>query len=385
VCAVVRGARPLYASPAAPPETTPDSRGATHKRVSRTVAYLIAHALTLTPLLPLDAAAQVEIAGRAARITVGGRLHTQFATTSVEGVPGRFFHRRARIQADVRVGDFLDGRVEPDFAGGRATLQDAWARLTFDPALAVSLGQFKRAFSGIELASSTDMSLIERDGAIPGQGCAGVGDACSFSRLTQQLGHDGRDLGIRLEGTLLERLSYTGTVTNGQGGNAAEMNDAKSFSGRLQVGASDRVQLGVFAGLHDHRIAPDVEDTQHAAAFGADLEVGTWRGGLHLLAGIVAGENWRAGPDADFLAVQALATYYAPVDRTLLVGVEPLLRAGWADPDRDAQDVAGLLLTPGVMLYFEGKNGISLNLDAYSPDGEGDAEWSLKVQGYLFF
>jgi hypothetical protein len=354
-------------------------------RTSRTFPQLVACALALVLLCPPDAAGQVEIAGRAAQITVGGRLQTQFAATSVDDVPSRFFHRRARIQMDVRAGDVIDGRVEPDFAGGRATLQDAWVRLTVDPAFAVSLGQFKRAFSGIELASSTDLALIERDGAIPAQGCPGVGDACTFSRLTQQLGHDGRDVGLRVEGAPLERLTYLATLTNGEGANAVDANDAKSFSGRVQLEASDAVRLGVYAGVHDYRSLTAPEDTRYAQALGADVEIGTWRSGFHLLAGVVAGDNWRAGREASFLAVHALATYHASIGRALLSGVEPLLRAGWADPDRRTGDVAALIFTPGLMLYFGGRNGVSLNLDAYRPDGERSSEWSLRVQSYLYF
>ena len=37
------------------------------------------------------------------------------------------------------------------------------------------------------------------------------------------------------------------------------------------------------------------------------------------------------------------------------------------------------------MLYFVGRNGLSLNLDWYSPDGDDDSEWSFKTQLYLYF
>ncbi len=66
------------------------------------------------------------------------------------------------------------------------------------------------------------------------------------------------------------------------------------------------------------------------------------------------------------------------------VAVEPLARVSWADPDADADDDAGLLLTPGLLAYVGGRNKIGANVDVYSPQG-GETEWSLKVQTFLHF
>jgi hypothetical protein len=185
---------------------------------------------------------------------------------------------------------------------------------------------------------------------------------------------------------MLGRVSYMGTLTNGQGPNAADVNDAKSLAGRVEVQAAENLRLGVFGGLHDHPdLLPAVDDSDYGEAFGADFELGTWRNGFHVLAGIAAGNNWRLGPDVDFLAAQLLASWYAGLGRPLLAGIEPLFRLSWADPDRDVEDAGGLLLTPGVMLYFEGRNGVSVNLDSYSPDGDRGSEWSLKAQAFLYF
>ncbi|HEX9709248.1 MAG TPA: porin [Candidatus Thermoplasmatota archaeon] len=343
----------------------------------------------LLPLLtvlcvPTVLAAQVEIRARGASITFGGRLQAQLATSSVEDASTDMFIRRARLEVDVSVGDFLSARVMPDFAGGKTALQDAYVRLDFDRAFRVSFGQFKRAFSAFELASSTDLPIIERDGRVPGlDGCSGVGGVCTFSRLTERLELDGRDVGLRAEGSLGDRVSYMATLTNGQGINVGDVNDGKSVSGRLELAATERVSVAAFGGVHDH---PDVEvgETDYAPAFGADLEVGTWRSGAHLLAGVAWGKNWRE-PGTSFLTAQALASYYVAVGTPRLAGVEPLLRVSWGDPDRDGEDDSGLLLTPGLMLYFQGKNGLSANFDVYSPGGERDTEWSFKLQSYVYF
>ena len=62
-----------------------------------------------------------------------------------------------------------------------------------------------------------------------------------------------------------------------------------------------------------------------------------------------------------------------------------MFRASWGDPDGDADDDAGLLLTPGLMWYFQGRNGLASNLDWYSPESDDPSEWSLRFQLFLYF
>lgn len=322
-----------------------------------------------------------------ADVTVGGRLHVQYATSSVDETVDDLALRRARIRLDIRVNDFLDARLQPDFSGGSTALQDAYVRLAFAPAFRVSLGQFKRAFSAFELASSTDLPMVERDGRIEGvDGCSGVGRLCSFSRLTEGLSFDGRDTGLRFDGALGGGLSYMGTVTNGEGINKGDVNDGKSFSGRLSYGVG-RLTVGGFAALHDHVVTSEdeVEDTEYSSSFGVDVEVGSWREGFHLVGALAHGENWKAGPDASFTSLQGLASLYMPLESPRLAGWEPMLRISWADADDTVDDGGGLLVTPGLTLYVSGKNGLATNVDIYSPSGDGDTEWSLKVMTLFYY
>ena len=353
-------------------------------RTQRGVLYLVVSMLTL--VLPGAGSAQITIAARGASLTIGGRLHTQFQTSSVDTAASNFFFRRARLQVDIRVNDFVDGRLEPEFAPGRTPLADAWARLTFDPAFAVSIGQFKRAFSLIDLMSANDVPIIERDGNIPGQRCPGVSGVCSYSRLTQQLQFDGRDIGLRFEGTPFDGFTYMLTLANGQGANASDVNDAKSPSLRLEYRVAENLRFGVFGAAHDY---PDtvlaVVDTEWGPGYGADFEIGDFREAFHLVVGAASGNNWKISPDADFFTVQGMATHYFVVGEPMLAGVEPLLRVSWADPNDELDDEAGLLVTPGLMLYFQGRNGLAANLDRYSPDGVMPSAWSLRVQMYLYF
>jgi hypothetical protein len=349
--------------------------------------------LLLVALLPSALSAQLQISAGAADITFGGRFHLQYSRSSVDGEGGGpdavddLFVRRARIQLNLRMSDAFDARVEPDFGGGGVGvgLADAWARLTLGPGLRLSAGQFKRAFTTFELTSSTDLPVIERDGRIEGvAGCPGVASVCTFSRFTERLHFDDRDIGVRAEGAIGSRVSYMATLTNGEGRNAADVNDGKSVSGRLVFAPGESLRIGAFAGSHDY-LDRDTTD-QRAAAFGADLELGAFRDGFHLMAGVVRGDNWLLGRDAEFTTAQGLASFYLPFgEGGRFAGVEPMLRLSWATTE-DGEDAEGeaILLTPGISLYLSGKNWIGVNLDRYDPDS-APSEWSLKVQAFAFF
>ncbi|MDH5758810.1 MAG: OprO/OprP family phosphate-selective porin, partial [Gemmatimonadota bacterium] len=202
--------------------------------------------------LPVTLSGQTEITSRAATIRIGGRVHYQYSTSSVAAAEQDFFFRRVRFIADIKFNDFLEARVQPDFAGGETELQDVYARLNFSDRFRVSLGQFKRSFDLFELSSSTDLSLIERDGRVEGvSGCAGVGGACTYSRLTEKLGFAGRDQGIRIDGSS-GRVSYEASITNGTGINVADENDAKSVAGRVTFDASEKVKVSGQLAVHDY-------------------------------------------------------------------------------------------------------------------------------------
>lgn len=356
--------------------------------------FLVASLSALLILALQGAAAHAQtIAGRDGEITLGGRVHSQFATSSVSDEGSDFFIRRARLTVGVVLGDRLDGRVMTEFAGGSAALQDAYVRYRLTPQLRVSVGQFKRAFDLFELESSTRLPVVERDGRIPGfSGCTGVAGTCSYSRMTEKLSYAGRDVGIRFDGSLSERADYVVTVTNGTGINRSDENGGKSVSGRLTVTVAPNVTVGANAGIHDWLFdpgAPSPESTEYAVAGGADVKYGDYGGGPLLMAGVVFGDNWQAadgaGTPAGFAAVQVIGSYYhelAGVES--LHGIEPVVRLSFGDPSRDLDDDGGLLITPGAHIYFSGRNRLGVNLDVFSPQS-GDTEFSLKSMWYIYF
>jgi hypothetical protein len=329
-------------------------------------------------------AQQFQAFGRAATVTVGGRMHFQYALSSIAAANNDFFLKRARPNLDLSIDDFLTARVETEFAGG-AVLRDAWLRFDFSDAFMLSMGQFKRGFDAFFLASSVDLSLIERDGRVEGLDvCTGVGSVCSYGRLMEALQHADRDLGLRVEGSS-GQLSWYGTFTNGSGANTADDNDTKSMAGRLVYAATENVRVAGNVSSHDYE---DANGNQRGFAYGGDVEVGTWRDGLHVQGSVVAGDNWLeldANLDpAPFLTFQGAASYYYPLEGERVAGIEPLGRVSWADPDTGTDDDGAVVVTPGVMLYLNGRTKIGANLDIYSPQ-TGDKEFSFKVQTFLYY
>lgn len=343
-------------------------------------------AVSLLLGLPLVASAQLEVSGRGASLTVGGLVQPLYAHSSIDAADNEFEIRRARLRAEASVNDFISGRVLTEWGGGSGRILDAYVQLGFSESVVVSAGQFKRAFDMFELPSPADLPEIERDGRIEGYApCASVGSICSYSRLTEGLALAGRDIGLRVAGSS-GSLSYMATLTNGTGLNTSDENDRKSASGRVTLAVSEDLRISGQLALHDY-VAPDGDAT--ALAFGGEVELGTWRDGLHVRGAIVAGDNWRAlDPGsldpATFVAFQAIATRYFPVDEERLVGIEPLARLSYGDPDADDDDDSGVLFTPGIMFYLFGRTRIGANFDTYWPQG-GDAEFSFKILTTLYY
>lgn len=350
-------------------------------RRSRTVLVLTALLLAL----PAVAEAQTSITARGADLRIGGRLHTQYGSSFVDGTASDFSIRRARLIVDGSFGEFVSGRVQADFARG-GSLQDAWIRLNFSDGFRLSFGQFKRAFDLFELSSSTDLSLIERTGQVVGYDmCTGVGRLCSYSRLTEALGFAGRDTGVKVDGAS-GQLSYMATITNGTGIGTPDVNDRKSFSGRLSLTATDNVVVSVNAAAKDY--VDPMAESAFALAFGGDVQVGTWRDGLLVQAAVVSGENWRSLDVNDVpgsvLTAQVAASYYVPLEGDRIIGIEPVGRISVADPDDGIDEDGGLLITPGLMLYFSGKNKIGFNYDYYAP-AIGDGVSMFRLGTFLYF
>jgi len=377
---------------------------------------LLAVALALAA--PPRLAAQTEIAVGDVKVRLTGRVQVQFNTTSVdqgdlaglERIPFSTFEtRRVRFGVEVEIDDWISGEIEPEYALGDVTLRNAYLNFAFDDRFELRAGQFKKPFSLINLTSATQIIPIER-----GVRIRGLADAYRIASAPDPISDDFIDLGgnpiIPEEQNILSELRYIGYglgamahgefsrfhygigIFNGAGANRLDDTDGKSFAGRiafvpwkelpLVLGISGAYQEFLF----ERRILDDrVEVEGDGAALEIDAEWGSFRRpGLHLVLEGALGDN--IVDDGAFLAGQGIVAWFHPVAGGRLEGVEPLFRASYADVRRDGHRDSGLLVTPGLNLYFFGRNRFMLNWDIFFPrDERFDTENALRAQAQLYF
>jgi hypothetical protein len=315
-------------------------------------------------------------------VTLGARVQVQYEASSETDVPATFFLRRAWVTIDGKLNDLVGGRVQ--FNAHGSSVLEAYLQLTPSPAFQVQIGQFKRAMSYYWLAANSDLPLIERNGRVTGvDHCPGVGGVCSFGQFTGALGLDNYEPGILMTGRFAGRMGYRFTLTNGEGLGKKDVNTRKSASGRLSMYFAENSRLSAYVAMDE--TLDSRGETMGVPAYGGELEVGTWRQGPHLLVNALQGRNWKLNDDATFSAFQVMGLWYRPLDPgSGLAAIEPLLRVSWANTESDDPgSITGTVITPGVMVYAAGRNGISANLDLYRSDGRSD--WSLKIQAFTFF
>lgn len=332
----------------------------------------------------IPARAQEFSARSGSSVVLGARAQVQYEASSQEEVPGSFFIRRAWVTIDGTLNDLVAGRLQFNAQG--SSVLEAYLELTPSEAFRIQIGQFKKAMSYFWLAANSDLPLIERDGRVTGvDHCPGVGGVCSFGQFTGSLGLDNYEPGLLMTGRFADRrMGYRVTLTNGEGLSRKDVNTRKSVSGRLSTFFGESSRLSAYVAM-DETLGSRGE-TLGVPAYGAELEMGTWRDGPHLLVNGLRGRNWKLSDDASFSAFQVMGLWYRPFpEGSAFAAWEPLLRISWANSGSDDPDsVTGTVLTPGLMIYAVGRNGISANLDLYR-SSDDRSHWSFKIQAFTFF
>jgi len=366
-------------------------------------------------LWPAAAGAQTLSVDRL-ELRLTGRTQIQFNTTSVdeadlgdldeEIAASTFETRRVRFGILATWDGWLTAHLEPDFALGSLKLAYAYVNFGFDDAIQLRVGQFKKPFNLFELTSSSKLIAAERGVRIRGltdafgdvlgpdlepvlplfDGEALVGEEYA---LLDALGYLGQDMGAAVHGEL-GRFAYEAGIFNGSGQDRRDTNDAKSFAARVTYRPSAAVPLTLGAGAsyrETNKGRDDVasDETFGGAVLGLDAEWGAFRRpGLHLMAEIDFGENLAIGEN--LLGAQAILAFHRPVAAGRLEALEPLFRASFGDPSLDRPDDAGLLLTPGLNLYFSGRNMILIDWDVFLPLSDAfQTEHALRLQSNVYF
>ncbi len=389
------------------------SPGEVHLPVGRILAAL----LVVLFAAPTGAVAQEgpSILSNAEEIDLSGRFQLQALTSSCAGDPPDvespcasvapgvdWFARRARLSATVRVNDFISGKIEPDYGSvGGVTLRDAYGMLTFGPGARLQIGQFKKPFDGFHLTSSTQILTIERALDIPGVPGA---RALSMAELTTRNMLSSYDLGVMLSGRLGESVRYWAGTFDGRAPAAnGDVNGEKQFVGRLQYSLRTGelpLNLAVAGALTDlpYTGAEGRLGGQYYGNGELWAELGDFGGGPHVQAGWVFGENTLESPtggtptppDAELATThsfQVIGSYRSAVDGVPRVeAVEPLLRIAVSEPNTDIANDAVYGFTPGVQVFFAGRNKVAINWDfvSFADDGTSSAN-SFKMQYQFHF
>ncbi len=328
-------------------------------------------------LSPAPAAAQNVRAGGVDSLHVRGNIQPQLDATTVDDEPAVDWRlRRARLGVRVWAAGWLSGEVEADFGRGRASLTDAYVRLAFAPAARLRMGQFKKPFDALELGSSREGMVIERSGAPRGA------TAPTPNGLVGDLGYSDRDIGLEWSGAF-ERVTATAGVWNGSGANTSDEDDGKQVAARVGVKVADGWALA--GAVSANRLEMPVTDggppaEEWVKAYELALTGGEYaEPGLRALAQVMTGDDWLAGPDATFLALQGVAAWHVAVyDSPVVIGWEPAVRVGWTDPDTDADDDEATILTAGLNVYHHRRVKTQVGVDVLSP-AEGDSETALRL------
>ncbi len=353
--------------------------------MKRAAIWAVIVAATGTLVLPArPVSAQNVSAHGVDSLHVRANLQVQFNTTSVEDAPSsEWLLRRARLGIRVWASSWTRGDLEADFGEGKARLTDGYVRLSFAPELRLQAGQYKKPFDALELTSSRELLVVERDGAP--RGTSGP----TPNGLLDDLGYAGRDVGLEWSGAR-HRAEWVVGAFNGSGANAEEVDDGKQLGARLSVEVGHG--WDVTGGYAARRVSepPDATGAHWYQASELALTGGEYgEPGLKALAQLVGGDNYdpdQGGADgATFFATQLIAAYNIAVfDVPYLIAWEPAGRLAWTDPDTDTDDDEATLVTLGVNLYHHAQLKTQFGLDILSP-AVGDTETAFRVQTALAF
>ena len=362
------------------------------------------HARLLLLALAFPALAQAQ----APTIQVQGRIQVQYRYSSGDSsgnyndalVSNVFEVRRLRIQSNVRFGDNINLVIQPSFEMGALRMRDAYLRVGLSPRFGVTMGQEKSPFQRYELNSSNNLLSIER-----GVRILRLSNSEGLNDVLVQNGYGSHDLGVFADYASAEnKITVKAGVQSGSRESVTDVNNAKSFYARgtatVKTNAENQpmLQLGASFGSRDRAICQTpatgatcttyyADSSKRTTAFGLDAEWGGFRPGLHVIADFASGKtvpfanrvatgrntaNLRTTADSalrTFMGLSLIGAYRlntgGPDTRVIKI-LEPALRVDYVDPNTDAGNNEGILITPVLNIYFANTTVLRAGYDFYS-------------------
>jgi len=272
-----------------------------------------------------------------------------------------FSVRRARLILGGDVIKNLRYKLQVD-VGKSPILLDANLDWTFRSYLALRAGQFKVPFSQENLASSSDLDIINRS-QVEEKLCPG-----------RDIGSQGRDIGVMVFGKW-SMLEYQVGVFNGSGINRADANDQKDFGGRVIVHPVNSLSIG--AAIYDGRNRPDSETPAvvHDKAHRTGLEFAFIQSGLSLKGEYIFSKDDRLSRNGWYLQS---GYFFLPKE------LQGIIRFDAYDKNRDSDLDRSDRFTLGLNWFFTDKTKLQFNYEHYKIQS-GRSNWALLAQFQAYF
>jgi len=334
-----------------------------------------------------QAAEPPRVVTRAAELSIGGRIQTQFSTSSADGaIPQLWEVRRARIELGVRLNPVVSARLNPEFSGTAVALRDAFVQFDLGDGTQLIAGQAFRPFSLLAQTSSTRILPIERGARIRGA----AAPLLEHNNLLAGLGYSDRDVGVQLRGTPRAAplgLAYGAGVFNGPAVGTAGSRVTYQLAARASIAPLPDVRFG--AGWSRRHFANSDEgmdpEVRGGAAWQVDAALGSFAGGPHIIAEAAWGMRDPWDPSRrDFRSLQGWGAFRSRPIAEPDVRLEPIIRISHGNPDLALAERAvgvsgGTLVTPGINVYVGPMNRVMVNYDLWSPDGDTPSLRSFRV------
>ncbi|MDZ7779568.1 MAG: porin [Gemmatimonadota bacterium] len=323
----------------------------------------------------------VTVTTDALELELGGRLHTQLNTTSVDGEPAsRLLIRRARVELGVQLPNGISGAIQPEFGNGGVSLKDAYVEMEVSPTLALRAGSTYRPFGLLEQTSSKRILPVERGLRVRGLA------AWDEYAVLNSLDYSDRDVGLVLLGAPSEDVDVTAGVFRGPLHGQVGANSSYQYVARVRGRTAEDLWIGT-AWSSRHFVVGAGPELERGHAFEIDLEYGSFTPGWHALAEVAFGDADQVA-DANFHGGHAWIAYRTEPSEGRGVMLEPLLRLSHADVGIGQQPLTppgGTLLTPGVAVYFGPANRIAVNYDLWWGGRDSEDASSFKVMFQMGF